>query len=152
MNIFTTDHPLVSEPMEYPVLQRIFTRKTLIPALIVSVFAEALCAAGLYFLTDTSFFSFVCGYFHFPGCIVGWIFVPDVIDDYATKDQEFIWYCIVVAIGWLQWFVIFIACRFFAGPRIISPPNKSPEPTAVGPFSSAFAVHVASRRWLSFLR
>jgi len=31
-------------------------------------------------------------------------------------------------------------------------PNKSPEPTAVGPFSSAFAVHVASRRWLSFLR
>ena len=31
-------------------------------------------------------------------------------------------------------------------------PNKSPEPTAVGPFSSAFAVHVAGRRWLSFLR
>jgi hypothetical protein len=31
-------------------------------------------------------------------------------------------------------------------------PNKSPEPTAVGPFSSAFAVHVVGRRWLSFLR
>src|ERR1035437_7544357 len=31
-------------------------------------------------------------------------------------------------------------------------PNKPPEPTAVGRFSSAFAVHVASRRWLSFLR
>ena len=31
-------------------------------------------------------------------------------------------------------------------------PNKSPEPTAVGPFSSAIAVHVAGRRWLSFLR
>ena len=31
-------------------------------------------------------------------------------------------------------------------------PNKSPEPTAVGAFSSAVAVHVASRRWLSFLR
>jgi len=31
-------------------------------------------------------------------------------------------------------------------------PNKSPEPTAVGPFSSAFAGHVAGRRWLSFLR
>ncbi len=30
--------------------------------------------------------------------------------------------------------------------------NKSPEPTAVGRFSSAVAVHVASRRWLSFLR
>jgi hypothetical protein len=31
-------------------------------------------------------------------------------------------------------------------------PNKSPEPTAVGAGSSAVAVHVASRRWLSFLR
>ena len=31
-------------------------------------------------------------------------------------------------------------------------PNKSPEPTAVGAVRSAVAVHVASRRWLSFLR
>jgi hypothetical protein len=31
-------------------------------------------------------------------------------------------------------------------------PNKSPEPTAVGAGSSAIAVHVTSRRWLSFLR
>jgi hypothetical protein len=31
-------------------------------------------------------------------------------------------------------------------------PNKSLEPTAVGAVSSAIAVHVASRRWLSFLR
>ena len=31
-------------------------------------------------------------------------------------------------------------------------PNKSPEPTAVGAASSAVAVHVASRRWLSFFR
>ena len=31
-------------------------------------------------------------------------------------------------------------------------PNKSPEPTAVGACSSAIAVRVASRRWLSFLR
>jgi len=30
--------------------------------------------------------------------------------------------------------------------------SKSPEPTAVGAVSSAVAVHVASRRWLSFLR
>jgi hypothetical protein len=35
---------------------------------------------------------------------------------------------------------------------MISRPNKSPEPTAVGAFGSAIAVHVASRRWLSFLR
>ena len=33
-----------------------------------------------------------------------------------------------------------------------APPNKSPEPTAVGAVSSAVAVRVASRRWLSFLR
>ena len=32
------------------------------------------------------------------------------------------------------------------------PPNKSPEPTAVGAVSSAVAVHIASRRWLSFFR
>ena len=31
-------------------------------------------------------------------------------------------------------------------------PNKSPEPTAVGAVRSAIAVHVASRRWLSFFR
>jgi len=31
-------------------------------------------------------------------------------------------------------------------------PNKSPEPTAVGAVSSAVAVHVASRRWLSYVR
>ena len=31
-------------------------------------------------------------------------------------------------------------------------PNQSPEPTAVGAVSSAVAVHVASRRWLSFGR
>jgi hypothetical protein len=31
-------------------------------------------------------------------------------------------------------------------------PNKSPEPTAVGACSSAIAVPVASRRWLSFFR
>jgi hypothetical protein len=32
------------------------------------------------------------------------------------------------------------------------PPNQSPEPTAVGAVRSAVAVHVASRRWLSFFR
>ena len=31
-------------------------------------------------------------------------------------------------------------------------PNKSPEPTGVGAVSSAIAVHVAGRRWLSFFR
>jgi hypothetical protein len=31
-------------------------------------------------------------------------------------------------------------------------PNQSPEPTAVGACRSSVAVHVASRRWLSFFR
>jgi predicted branched-subunit amino acid permease len=31
-------------------------------------------------------------------------------------------------------------------------PNKSLEPTAVGAGSSVVAVHVTSRRWLSFIR
>ncbi len=31
-----------------------------------------------------------------------------------------------------------------------TPPNKSPEPTAIGAVSSAVAVHATSRRWLSF--
>ena len=34
----------------------------------------------------------------------------------------------------------------------ISWPNKTLEPTADGVVSSAIAVHVASRRWLSFFR
>jgi hypothetical protein len=34
----------------------------------------------------------------------------------------------------------------------ISWPNKTLEPTADGAVSSAIAVHVASRRWLSFFR
>ena len=35
---------------------------------------------------------------------------------------------------------------------VTMPPNKSPEPTAVGAVSSAVAVHATSRRWLSFFR
>jgi hypothetical protein len=40
----------------------------------------------------------------------------------------------------------FIMCFTFSWP------NNAPEPTAVGAVSSAIAVHVVSRRWLSFLR
>ena len=42
--------------------------------------------------------------------------------------------------------------RIFVSFRRRLMPNKSPEPTAVGAGSSAVAVHVTSRRWLSFLR
>ena len=43
---------------------------------------------------------------------------------------------------------LLIICRLYSTMW----PNKSPEPTAVGAVSSAIAVHVASRRWLSFFR
>jgi hypothetical protein len=39
-----------------------------------------------------------------------------------------------------------------ASPVVAVWSNKSPEPTAAGAGRSAIAVHVASRRWLSFLR
>jgi adenylate kinase family enzyme len=46
-----------------------------------------------------------------------------------------------------------IACKTFDDVLVLTEtPNKSPEPTAVGAVSSAVAVHVASRRWLSFFR
>ena len=54
------------------------------------------------------------------------------------------------------WFHCVAAWTYTFGIAIIvmrdQPPNKSPEPTAVGAVSSAIAVHVASRRWLSFFR
>jgi hypothetical protein len=43
----------------------------------------------------------------------------------------------------------FSGIRMLAGKLL---PNQSPEPTAVGACRSAVAVHVASRRWLSFFR
>ena len=46
-----------------------------------------------------------------------------------------------------QWRVATLCCMIKN-----QPPNKSPEPTAVGACSSAIAVHAASRRWLSFFR
>ena len=46
--------------------------------------------------------------------------------------------------------IYFRRLRF--GQMKVQSPNKSPEPTAVGACSSAIAVHVTSRRWLSFFR
>jgi hypothetical protein len=51
-----------------------------------------------------------------------------------------------------QHFVCAGSYRFCYWLRMTTTPNKSPEPTAVGAGSSAVAVHVASRRWLSFFR
>jgi hypothetical protein len=53
-------------------------------------------------------------------------------------------FAVVVA----AWALLYLICMFVTK----LPPNKSPEPTAVGACSSAVAVHAMSRRWLSFLR
>jgi len=50
---------------------------------------------------------------------------------------------------WMPFWFVIILC-ILAIMKLWS--NKSPEPTAVGAVSSAVAVHVASRRWLSFFR
>ena len=120
MNLFTTDHPLMSDPAEHPGRPRIFTRKTLIWALMVSAFAEASCLAGSYFLANTSFLFALCGILHLPGLLVASLFVPDVADDYASKGQALAFECMMIAISWLQWFVLALICRFFRGPRQVA--------------------------------
>ena len=56
--------------------------------------------------------------------------------------------CLIVAFG----FLVVMADIFAMNQHRDQSPNKSPEPTAVGAVRSAIAVHVAGRRWLSFLR
>jgi len=62
-------------------------------------------------------------------------------------------------VGWEWIFVIARSLELQALPYALNRPpraaasfNKSPEPTAVGAVRSAIAVHIASRRWLSFFR
>jgi hypothetical protein len=55
-----------------------------------------------------------------------------------------------MCVGSLDYFFRWLVVSYFTMQNV--PPNKSPEPTAVGAVRSAIAVHVASRRWLSFFR
>ena len=107
MNVFTTDHPLVSQPKECLPHTRIFTRKALILALMFSVITEGLCGTGCFYLPDRSSLLYLCGIFHIPGLIVAACIFADVMDDYGSKEQEFIFTCILIAVAWFQWFVIF---------------------------------------------
>ena len=64
----------------------------------------------------------------------------------SRADKIFACIAVILAIGLLvEYLELFVL-------SVYQPPNKSPEPTAVGAFSSAVAVHAASRRWLSFFR
>ena len=55
----------------------------------------------------------------------------------------------VAAIGFAGISTLALLCFTYFLRRRRQPPNKSPEPTAVG---AAVAIHAASRRWLSFFR
>jgi hypothetical protein len=64
----------------------------------------------------------------------------------TRADKVFACIAVLLTIGLMvEYFRLF-------GMSVYQSPNKSPEPTAVGAVSSAIAVHVAGRRWLSFLR
>ena len=64
----------------------------------------------------------------------------------SRADKFFACIAVILTIGLLVEFLeLFVM-------SVHQSPNKSPEPTAVGACRSAIAVHVASRRWLSFFR
>jgi hypothetical protein len=61
--------------------------------------------------------------------------------------------CVVAAELFLERLKMQFYQRAYMPPKTDSLwPNKSPQPTRGDAFSSAIAVHVASRRWLSFFR
>ena len=99
---------------------RIFTRKTLILALILSVVAEGLSIAALFLCSESGLPFWFSQSFHGPAALLTAFFLPDVVDEYASKTQGVIFACIVFTIAWLQWFVLFIGGRFFVGPRSCS--------------------------------
>ena|ERR1039457_4303994 len=85
---------------------------------------------------------------HFRLVQPDWVSTPP---DYMRWSQaETLARLSVVFLGWLV-SITFIIRRYLRSHKKPTP-NKSPKPTAVGACRSAVAVHVTSRRWLSFLR
>jgi hypothetical protein len=117
VNPFTTDHPLVSQPREHLLLARIFTRRALILALISSVVAEGLSVAALFLCPDNALPASFSKSFHGPAASFAAFLLPEMIDDDASKTQEYIFIFIVFAVAWFQWFVIFfvVFCPFLSG-------------------------------------
>jgi hypothetical protein len=80
--------------------------------------------------------------------VASWPLVVWTYFFHSHGDQPLLWFPLWIVSGLFWAFIydrlIIVKSRLW--------PNKSPEPTAVGAVSSAVAVHVASRRWLSFLR
>jgi hypothetical protein len=60
--------------------------------------------------------------------------------------------CALVAIGVFIYYAWDLLYPSAVPSMSATRPNQSPEPTAVGACSSAVAVHITSRRWLSFFR
>jgi hypothetical protein len=106
MNIFTTDHPLVSQPKEHR-LHMFFSRKTLILALLFSIVAEGICLVVLFGLPDSNVLVGFVRAFHQLAALV-YLFFPDVIDGYATQTEEYIVTSLCFILAWVQWFFIFL--------------------------------------------
>ena len=95
----------------------------------------------------------------FVAVVLWWLLYP-YFHDYVfigngadpRNEERHAWW-VARQLGWSYgihaiWAWLFIA--LIDRPKVR--PNKSPEPTAVGAGRSAVAVHVTSRRWLSFFR
>jgi hypothetical protein len=70
-----------------------------------------------------------------------------------SEGRAVIYFVVVGLVAGLPLFIFSVGiCIYMKERQLDRPPNKSPEPTAVGAVSSAVAVYVANRRWLNFLR
>jgi len=85
----------------------------LLSALILSVIAEGLCIAAIFLCSESSLPALFSKSFHGPAALFAAFLLPDVVDNYASKTQEFIFMFIIFGLAWLQWYVI-----FYIGPRL----------------------------------
>ena len=69
--------------------------------------------AAIFLCTESGLPAWFSRSFHGPAALFAAFLLPDVVDGYASKTEEFIGMAIIFAIAWLQWFVI-----FFVGPRL----------------------------------
>jgi hypothetical protein len=85
----------------------------LIPALLLSTVAEGLSVAALFLCPESSLLVWFSRSFHGPAAFFAALLFPDVIDNYASEGQEFVFCFITFAATWLQWVLI-----FYVGPRL----------------------------------
>jgi hypothetical protein len=129
-----------------------------IPLVFVTIFATG-AGHGTYlparlFFPFAMFSTFICGSITAPFVVIGLVQFPfyGLLSGISFR----LGHLRASLVGIVVVHLLAVALNFIihseSFPNLVQQPNKSPEPTAVGAVSSAVAVHVASRRWLSFLR